>query len=292
MNIQSLSVVVPNKACINNCKFCVSRMRTEEYPNQMSEKSQFYDLYLKDYKRRLEFARDNGCNTVMLTGSSEPQQNKSFLQSFAMINDSLERPFRWIEIQTTGILLDDNYLRFLRNTVGVSTISLSVSNLWSDVDNRTIIDSPDKVFFLGLEDLCKSIKKYDFNLRLSINLLSFYEKYYTVQQIFDRTKDLGADQATFRVLYADGDTPQADWVRKNTVDADWVENSLNNYIKTNGKQLETLPYGRIKYSVNGIGVVVDDDCMSKKESDTYKYLILREDCKLYSKWDDKGSLVF
>ena len=61
-------------------------MRTEEYPNQMSEKSQFYDLYLKDYKRRLEFARDNGCNTVMLTGSSEPQQNKSFLQSFA-IND-------------------------------------------------------------------------------------------------------------------------------------------------------------------------------------------------------------
>ena len=33
--------------------------------------------------------------------------------------------------------------------------------------------------------------------------------------------------------------------------------------------------------------------MSKRiNKDAVKYLILRPNCKLYSKWDDKGSLIF
>ena len=91
LEIQSLSVVVPNKKCINNCAFCVSKMHKEEYKNQFEDNNRFFDLYLKDYKRRLMFARDNGCNTVMLTGDSEPQQNKEFLKLFGMINDSLPK---------------------------------------------------------------------------------------------------------------------------------------------------------------------------------------------------------
>ena len=83
MNIQSLSIVVPNRRCINNCAFCVSKMHCGEFPNQMDDNGAFYDLYERDYMRRLEFARDNGCNTVMLTGNSEPQQNRQFLQHFA-----------------------------------------------------------------------------------------------------------------------------------------------------------------------------------------------------------------
>ena len=292
MNIQSLSIVVPNKKCINNCRFCVSRMKVEEYPDQMTEKSQFFDLYLKDYKKRMEFARDNGCNTVMLTGNSEPQQNKSFLRTFSMINESLEHPFRWIEIQTTGILLDDDYLRFLRNTVGVSTISLSVSDLWSDIGNRRVIRAPYTAWFQGLNELCANIKKYDFNLRLSINLTDIYNSY-SVEDIFYRARELGADQVTFRVLYEDGsDSEQSVWVRENRA-ASFVIERITSYIADLGKELEVLPYGRRKFSVDGIGIVIDNDCMAQdSQKDTYKYLILRENCKLYSKWDDKGSLIF
>ena len=128
MNIQSLSVVVPSAKCINDCAFCVSKMHKEEYKNQLDSNKPFYDLYQKDYLKRLEFARDNGCNTVMLTGNSEPQQNRPFLEKFGLLNEQLDKPFRWIEIQTTGVLLDDGYLRFLRNHVGVSTISISLSS--------------------------------------------------------------------------------------------------------------------------------------------------------------------
>ena len=117
MKIQSLSVVVPNQKCVNDCAFCVAKMNCDDYRNQMDDNLPFFDLYLKDYLKRLEFARHNGCNTAMLTGNSEPQQNRKFLTYFGMFMQLMQNPFEWIEMQTTSVLLDRNYLRFLRNHV-------------------------------------------------------------------------------------------------------------------------------------------------------------------------------
>ena len=69
------------------------------------------------------------------------------------------------------------------------------------------------------------------------------------------------------------------------------------YIRSEGNQLERLSFGAIRYSVNGISCVVDDNCMGKtvevKEvKEDIKYFILRPNCKLYTRWDDSGSLWF
>ena len=77
----------------------------------------------------------------MLTGNSEPQQNRKFLTYFGLFMQMMRDPFQWIEMQTTGVLLDDNYLRFLRNHVGVNLISLSVSAV-EEENNREIIGVP------------------------------------------------------------------------------------------------------------------------------------------------------
>ena len=37
MKAQSLSVVVPNQRCINDCAFCVSKMSANTYKNQMDD---------------------------------------------------------------------------------------------------------------------------------------------------------------------------------------------------------------------------------------------------------------
>lgn len=290
MEIQSLSVVVPNKNCINNCKFCVSKMRCEDYKNMMDENLPFYDLYEKDYIKRMEFARDNGCNTVMLTGNSEPQQNRAFLQRFGTMNNNLAKPFRIIEIQTTGVLIDRPYLRFLRNHVGVSTISLSISSLNSDT-NCEINGTPSKIK-VNIRQLCEDIKEYDFNLRLSINLTNSLSAI-SPKFLFDYCKDvLLADQITFRVLYSsDNDTPQDKWIKENAIDPNQIE-AINKYIISNGRVLETLPNGLIKYSVHEMSTILDRDCMSTVPKETLRYMILRENCKLYSKWDDRGSLIF
>lgn len=292
MKIQSLSIVVPNKKCVNDCAFCVSKMHTEDYKNMMDSNLPFYDLYEKDYIKRLEFARDNGCNTIMLTGNSEPQQNRSFLQRFGTMNHNLSNPFRWIEMQTTGVLLDEPYLRFLRNHVGISTISLSLSALDNKVNAS--YNGMIKELQVDIEDLCKKIKKYDFNLRLSLNLTNYFSKT-DFKSFFSYLKNtLLADQITFRVLYnSNSNSLQDKWIYNHKADDSFVS-SIKDYIKTNGRKLEMLPYGAIKYSLDEMSIVIDDDCMAKssEQIETYKYLILRENCKLYSQWDDKASLIF
>lgn len=290
MKIQSLSIVVPNKNCINNCKFCVSKMECGDYENMMNENLPFYDLYERDYVKRMEFARDNGCNTVMLTGNSEPQQNRNFLQRFGTMNNNLSKPFRKIEMQTTGVLIDKPYLRFLRNHVGVNTISLSISSL-DNIQNAEYNGTPEKLI-VDIYEMCKAIKKYDFNLRLSLNMTDYYNDK-SVEWLFNYCKQtLGADQITFRVLYtSDDNTIQDQWIDGHTVEIKKI-NEIHNYIKANGREIEKSVYGYTKYSVDEMSTVLDNDCMSTEAKDSLRYMILRENCKLYSKWDDKGSLVF
>ena len=51
-------------------------------------------------------------------------------------------------------------------------------------------------------------------------------------------------------------------------------------------------FGPFVYSIRGMSVVLDDNCMAKEESTILKYIILRENGKIYSQWDDEGSLIF
>lgn len=288
MKILSLSVVVPNSYCINSCKFCVSRMHCNSHPNLIEKPNSFF---YNEYRKRLEFARDNGCNTVMLTGCSEPQQNKIFLRDFATMNRTLPSPFKWIELQTTGVLLDKEYLEFLTGYVGVNTISVSLAS-YDDVTNSVYCGMRD-VNVVDIGQLCKQIKEHNCNLRLSVNLTdSFWN--FEPEFFFKCAEDLGADQITLRRLYEDGsNSSQAQWVREHRLD-DNTYNELIQYINKNGKVLGVLTDGRKKISINGMSTVVDDDCMSKtiKEDETYKYLILRPNCHLYSQWDDDASLIF
>lgn len=294
MKIQSLSVVVPNKKCINNCRFCVSRMHESPYKNMMDENLPFFDLYQRDYIKRLEFARDNGCNTVMLTGNSEPQQNRSFLQAFGTMNNNLSKPFRWIEMQTTGVLLDESYLRFLRNHVGVSTISVSLSAFDDDINAEYNGTLPQ--LKVNLRKLCVLIKKYDFNLRLSVNMTDYFTGRSPEEILTYARQELLADQVTFRVLYTSTDdvnaqTPQDKWILEHGASPETLD-AIKKYVTEKGRALEILEFGAVKYSVMGMSTVIDDDCMSTVPKESLKYVILQPNCKLYSKWDDPASLIF
>ena len=293
MNIQSLSIVVPTHGCMNQCKFCVSRMHKEEYEDLVSTDNFFHR---ENYKKRMAFARDNGCNTVMLTGQGEPQQNLEFIANFSKMNSELVMPFRNIEIQTTGAKIDEYILNCFRNN-GITTISLSVSCLNDDGVNSDIINSSHTP--INLKWLCDKIKEFGFNLRLSLNITTciflYDEPKSSYEAIFEYcSKVLGADQVTFRKMYTDGnDSPQSKWIEKYGVKTEPYFKGLHDYIMKNGRYLDTLEYGSRRYSVMGMSTVVDEDCMAKsEEKKTLKYLILRPNCKLYTQWDDKGSLLF
>ena len=299
MKVQSLSIVVPTRKCINNCPFCVSKTHESDYDNMISD-----PLFKEDYIERLEYARDLGTTTIILTGTGEALQNKKFLNDFSYFNKSLKNPFYNIELQTTGVLLDDETLKWLRNIIRVKTISLSVSDLFNNESNLDIINVHDKLKF-DLVELSKKIKSYGFNLRISLNILDNidtelnvgYGKHnvYDFLKLFKKLKSIDADQITFRKMWTSNNNTDIDnWIKTYTEKSDDFFKKLNIYIQKNGRFLGKLPFGALQYSLNEISAVIDDDCMDDKDpnKEELKYLILRENAKLYSKWDDKGSLIF
>lgn len=294
MEVQTLSVVVP-AGCPNRCRFCVSVLHDDkEYENQIEKNRRFKHLYRNDYIKRLSFARDNGCNTIIYTGDGEPITNLSFLENAAEWNRGIDHPFRWMELQTSGVTLDDGKLRWLREEIEVSTISLSLSSVFSDAENADYNRTPEKLR-VRIEELCAEIRRYDFNLRLSLNMTDFYN-HRTPGEIFARVKALGANQATFRVLYGTApDTEReqeiASWIEAHRTDARIIT-AVREHVLAHGRRLERLPFGAVRYSVDGISTVIDEDCMSVEAKEALKYLILRPNCKLYTKWDDAGSLLF
>jgi hypothetical protein len=257
-------------------------------------------------RKRLKWAVMNGINTCILTGTGECLQNSEFLHNLHDIFDSMNFPFPNTEIQTTGVMLSrktplDFYYEFeLLNKLQVNTISLSVFDIFNNDNNLRIIGVAPHLQF-NLDELCELIKTQGFNLRLSINMIDIYDKV-SSEEILNRCKELGADQVTFRKLYETGDnSSQSKWVRDNqcvhaiTDMREYISGAnrgRGGIIKGHGKKLHKLPFGAYVYSINGMSTVIDFDCMSKDNDEDLKYVILRENGKLYSQWDDEGSLIF
>lgn len=302
MNIQSLSVCVPAKRCINDCKFCCSKMHGGDYEDRFTDISSTMS-YIEDMKKRLQYARDNGCNTLMLTGNNEPQQNDNFLRVLGVVNQSLRKPFLNIEMQTSGAFIDEVKLDFLKS-VGVTTVAISVACLDYANLNRDIIQTKDT--HLDITRLCRWVKDRNMNLRICLNMNDFMTKEIhqldfipnvdeAVERVISICSMLGADQITCRALWTSEDgTEQADWIKANVTKKTFnFIKRFKELVKETGRYLDTLEYGSDRYDFRGFSTVVDEDSMAQEENKTgVKYLILRPDGHLYSKWDSKASLIF
>jgi len=283
MKILSLSVVVPTRSCVNDCGPCVSKMHAtaRDYPCMSPNLSD--GRTEAEYRKRLEFARDNGCNTALLTGSGEPQQNWDFIGWITNLNERLDKPFRWMEIQTTGVMMDEKHVGYLEDR-GIDTVALSLFS-FDDDENMNCRGSKLPV---SIEKFCGWVKGAGMNLRLSLNMNHRFAV--KPELLFTACRNLGADQVTLRRLYvSDEGSPQAEWIRKN--DCDLL--NVNAYVASHPiiRRLETGP---VIHDVMGMGVISDQDCMARdlRDENDLRYLILRPNGKLYSSWDTKASLVF
>lgn len=289
---QSLSIDVPWK-CPNACKYCVSAMHEEDLWEIIKSKSDFED-YRRKYVDAMTFIKDRWTDTLILTWSlSDPIVNNWFLEFLGSVNDDLwDKKFRKMEIQTSWILIDDAKLDLLEE-IWIKTISISLSSLDSK-ENVEISWIKQKLAF-NIPELTKKIKDRWFNLRLSFNLnKSYHEEFKNgVEWFFEKCESLWADQVIFRELYSSGEWEIDDWIKENKFD-DALLRKIKRYIVKNGRVLWRLPFWQLLYSVNWkISTLIDDNSMNSKWlTAVQKFSILRPDWKLYSHWDDKGSLIF
>ena len=285
MNIQSLSIVVPAGECWNHCAFCVSRMHKEEYGEPILKSDLIIPL---SYRDRMEFVRDEGCNSMIITGTSEPQQNLPFIYALLKANRELRKPFYNITIQTTGTNLTPDEICRL-SEAGVNTLALSISSI-DDPLNWSIIHASEKTQTMKIVDMIRCAKRNHMNVRACFNLTDAY-KDFTPGDYFEWATEHRVDQVTFRKIYADGNGAEAAWVHAHEFPQAAFD-AISAYVRQNGVAIARLPFGFIKYSVHGISTVVDDNCMSKDNIEDMKYAILRPNGHLYSRWDDTGSLIF
>ena len=287
MNIQSLSIMVPcGGHCMNNCKFCVSRMRDDEsiFGKEIISATNIPQSYID----RIKYVRDAGCDNMIITGTTEPQQNMEFIKVLLWkINKNLPKPFYNIAIQTTGANMSESNISFLA-TSGVNTLALSVSSFNAD-RNWEIIQTPKAARKMTVDELIAHGKANGMNVRICLNLTDEFNPY-SLEYIFQWANERNVDQLTFRKIYRSG---------KNTEQDKWIiEHNYNNYSKignfiiNNGTPIRKLPFGAMLYDCMGIGVVGDEDCMAKNNLNDMRYTILRPNNHLYSSWNLKGSLIY
>jgi len=279
MEIKTVSVAVPAK-CPNNCKFCISRARDNEYQIPST------DDYIKRLNKRLEFAKENGYNKIIITSTGEPLTNRSFFNDLSLY-DWMDK-MKWVEVQTSGVHLTETYIPFLKDK-GISTISLSVADIWDNDNNLEIINPRDDIFKYDVENLCKSIKNEDLILRLSIPMTDILNNK-EPEDIFERCDELGADQLVLRNLQhpENKDTDQYVWIWEHKIDRG-KKIELKDYINR-GSLIYEFDYDQQIVEVDGIATMIDRDCTGSKFSN--KYFIIREDGRAYHRWDKPSSIIF
>jgi len=244
----------------------------------------------------MNYAREHGCDFMMLTSTGEPINNLTYICSVMNMNRKLlRRPFDAVDLQTSGAGLTGGVLLQL-SAEGVTTIALSVAYLLDSEKNAEIMRTPKSLRY-NIKDLCHAIKDCGFTLRLCLNLTPDYNPHF-ISDIFETASACGADQLTFKRLYANA-APQNDeekvirtWVIQNMLETGTLGDQIELYIRTNGRKMAILSGGETVYSYLGMSTVLIEDCQGQRLTDTPRYFILRPNGKLYTRWDDDGSIIF
>jgi pyruvate-formate lyase-activating enzyme len=268
-NISSLQINVPLKGCVNNCKSCIAKLHdTSDKIKMISNEI----INKKKYYMSLQKVRNN-CKTAVLTSDhGEPIQNVKFITQFGELNKKLNNPFN-VEIQTTGVLLNDYNLSILKD-INLDVVSLSIFDIFDNENNLDIIDVKKNLKY-NIIDICKKVKDNGFKLRISINLIKKYESY-PVEHLFKKIDVIKPDQLTFKSLWCTNeDNPINNWIKSNKT-SDSYPDEISDFIINNGGN----KISNNKYIYNDISIFIIKNCMLGS------YLIIRNDGELYNSWLD------
>lgn len=285
--IKSLSISVPGAGCINDCKYCVSKMKDDW--KCFGTTDEF--LTSSVIENSIREAIDNGAKSVIITGTIEPLQNMEFVHRVCKAFKRIDPPTVSLEIQTSLCYgaMTIPYIKKLAEW-GVDTLAVSISSIDNEKNWEISGISPNRYSNIYYD--LKYAKSLGMNTRVCINLSK--ETFVDRPDVDPITGTIGpickfigyADQITLRRLYHDNsDTPQANWIKENEFDDVWWDEAKNHLAK------ELYKIGEIDYynEINNLYIRVDEDCMGKQ--DESRYWVLRPDGHIYLGWDATEPVV-
>ena len=271
--VQTYSVCVGGNDCNAHCPYCVAKMT-----NPMKK----LPLNMRNVIKGANLAKMFGASTALLTGKGEPTLHMSEVLEVA---GEMSRIFPLVEIQTNGMLLNDDNLENMYRT-GITTICLSAVH-WEQEKNREIFGQD----YQSIAKIKRMCEENSLSLRLTVMLIDGYvdcaEK---IDHLIDCCRDMKVEQLTIRglgVSEATGNLPIIGWINQHRVAIDYYE-----YIKKQGKMLNSLVHGAEIYDIKGQNVCVSNCLTMNEKSNDIRQLIYCSDGHIRYDWQYNGAIIF
>lgn len=278
--IKSLSIAVPAPGCVNDCKFCVSKMKddwkcfgtTDEY------------LTEDTIRNAINAGIEAGIKSVIITGTIEPLQNMKMVQRICKVFREIDPADVSLEIQTSLCYgaMTTPYIKKL-NDWGVDVVAVSIAS-FDDETNYEIMGIPVNRWH-SIHNAFQEISHTNMTLRVCVNIsdMTIMQREFSEgaleDQLLMEMMWLPASQVTLRRLYNDGsDTPQTKWIKEHELSEKFWD-ALKNALSEEGVRVNTIDWLMHGYK----HVRIDEDCMGKQ--DESRYWVLRPDGKIYLGWD-------
>lgn len=232
----------------------------------------FY-LNLRKARHMAEMAQ---VNSIVITGKTEPLLDMPAVEKVCRVFEDFP-----IEIQTNGILLNENVLNSLA-FYKVSVIAVSMDNIKQ---------------FNDLKDIFKFIKSKGMTVRLTVNLVNellLSKKFSSFSKYLAYCKENGVEQLSFREITIPNYSIDSEeskvtqrWIKKNVseVETNKFISRYEKQLKSKGMHLYDLAFGASLYMLEGVSCTYFEYCVqdSHKEEDI-RSLIYYEDGHMSSTW--------
>lgn len=283
MRIQTMSVVVGNKACNAKCPFCISKITPEQGKLVPDE-----DVNWRNFHIACKLADKAGVTTVLLTGKGEPTLHPELIGMYLRKLESYGFPF--VELQTNGIALTE---RMLSNwhSLGLTTICLSIVHPHGKKNHE--IYQPGNEDYMDVEATIKKIHDAGLMVRLSCMLLQDYIDSVTkLKGLIEFCQINKVKQLTVRPIdappNADGD--RAKWVSQHTLPS-FIVDEMQAYLKKNGTPILELSHGGIVYDVDDQNVCWATCITTNKSTEDMRQIIFFPSGVISYDWKYAGAIL-
>lgn len=283
MRIQTMSVVVGNKACNAKCPFCISKITPEQGILVPDE-----NVNWRNFDIACRLANRSGVTTVLLTGKGEPTLHPSLIYTY--LNHLSKYEFPFVELQTNGIALNPEEMKEWYD-MGLTTICLSIVHPISN-RNREIYQ-PDSKDFMNVSETVKKIHDAGLMVRLSCMLLKDYiDSVEKLSALIGFCISNGVKQLTVRPIDAppNVDNERSKWVHNHTLSPETAK-EMQEYITKNGTPILELAHGGVIYDIGGQNVCWATCITTNKSAEDMRQIIFFPDGLISYDWKYKAAVL-
>lgn len=301
MKINTLSIVIGNRACNARCGFCVSRMTGF---GEVAGKALERHLPMADtathsnFEAAIQLAKIAGTTTVLLTGKGEPTLSPHEITRYLRL---LAGQFPFIELQTNGLAIG----RAFRNDAPESVAMREKLAEWRALHLNTIAlsvvsernEENADVYHHDYPDLAATVDRLHemgFTVRLSLMLVGgIVDTPERLAAVVAWCRARGVEQLTVRPIRrpdATHDEEVSEFVLQRGLPPS-AEDAITGWVERNGTKILRLSHGASVFDVFGQNVCLTD-CLTVPEApDHIRTLIFYSSGRVAYHWHHPGAVL-